>query len=726
MGRTVSTDLMAVRALREGARASFELLALASGRSERLLRKRAQIEGWETPDDAQPHADGDRSGVLTGLIFTELGCPAVDKGSNQPNVFPDAKSSENALPYFSNGGRSDLAQHRLLEAHYAYWEDDGAHNPISPIYHGPMVDPDMFSVWAWDARPFPAFPNRGDVWGDSENWSCGHWLNGRAGTLTAGDLINAILRDHGLDAGETVQADGAVTGYVIASPTTARAALEPITDLFGIGVHERTGRLTFQSLGAALRDAQTVDDLVIEANGAILERARDPDHTLPAEVHLDYRDEMRDHQSSTTLAVHLGAKGRRKQFLSFPGVLAAPEAEIQAKNWLLRHWAAREEARFSLPPTARHVCPGTILHLPGASGRARYLVTEIEDGVFRSVRARRVRAGPAPRARPDPMPPTEGNEQGESAAFALMLDLPWQPGAQSAEEQFRIAVHAEPWSRHVVLASPEASGFEMRNTIARRATMGFLREKLHPGVVGRVDKSKRITVELLSGALESVSPVRLFNGANAAAIFSHARSWEVVQFTSAEEIAPSVWRLAGLLRGQLGTEDAMFAGAPEGAGFVLLDQAVQPAGLYAAEIGLERNWRTGPAGEDFGSGRFFEMQASGGSRALLPLSPVHLRARMGLTGAVFLSWVRRGRIEADSWLGSEIPLGEASERYRVDVSGDDGSVVRSVVCEAAGWTYAADQRAIDFPTMPSEIHFTVRQMSERAGPGNPGTVSVPV
>ncbi|HEU4806165.1 MAG TPA: glycoside hydrolase TIM-barrel-like domain-containing protein, partial [Nitrobacter sp.] len=29
--------------------------------------------------------------------LTEVGCPAVDKGANQPNVFPDPKSSENYL-----------------------------------------------------------------------------------------------------------------------------------------------------------------------------------------------------------------------------------------------------------------------------------------------------------------------------------------------------------------------------------------------------------------------------------------------------------------------------------------------------------------------------------------------------------------------------------------------------------------------------------------------------
>ena len=48
--------------------------------------------------------------------FTEVGCPAVDKGGNQPNVFYDPKSAESALPYFSNGRRDDAMQRAYLHA----------------------------------------------------------------------------------------------------------------------------------------------------------------------------------------------------------------------------------------------------------------------------------------------------------------------------------------------------------------------------------------------------------------------------------------------------------------------------------------------------------------------------------------------------------------------------------------------------------------------------------
>jgi hypothetical protein len=191
----------------------------------------------------------------------ELGCPAVDKGPNQPNVFPDPKSAENAIPYFSSAGRSDLAQQRFLEAHVSYWNPadadfDEAQNPLSPVYGGRMVDIDRTYVWAWDARPFPAFPARGDRWTDGSNWHCGHWLNGRLGNPDAGALINAILADHRLPPADVGHADGTLHGYGIADPKSARAALEPIVELFDLAVCEEADGLSFRRRALRIRRRQ--------------------------------------------------------------------------------------------------------------------------------------------------------------------------------------------------------------------------------------------------------------------------------------------------------------------------------------------------------------------------------------------------------------------------------------------------------------------------------------
>jgi len=121
------------------------------------------------------------------IAFSEYGFPSCDKATNQPNVFFDPKSSESFTPFWSLWkpafGGAYLPQEDTtivplaLQAIHEYWFVDG-NNEVS----GPgivMLDQAFTSVWAWDARPFPTFPQRGGVWGDAPNWSSGNWIQGK-------------------------------------------------------------------------------------------------------------------------------------------------------------------------------------------------------------------------------------------------------------------------------------------------------------------------------------------------------------------------------------------------------------------------------------------------------------------------------------------------------------------------------------------------------------------
>ena len=143
---------------------------------------------------SQPHFNrpgGVESATPTAWIpqskpiwFTELGCPAVDRGTNQPNVFFDPKSSESFTPYFSRGGRDDAIQRAYLEATYLWWADP-ANNPTSTITGARMVHLPECAAWTWDARPYPFFPGLSEVWTDGPNWQLGHWLTGRLGSVSS-------------------------------------------------------------------------------------------------------------------------------------------------------------------------------------------------------------------------------------------------------------------------------------------------------------------------------------------------------------------------------------------------------------------------------------------------------------------------------------------------------------------------------------------------------------
>lgn len=661
------------------------------------------------------------------IWFTEIGCPAVDKGPNQPNVFPDTKSAEDAAPYFSDGGRSDLAQRRLLEAHVAHWDAtspdfEAAHNPVSPVYGGRMVDAARAYVWAWDARPYPAFPLLSKTWSDHPGWHRGHWLNGRFACVGVSDLVNAILVDHGLPEAQVAGVEGTVSGYVVADPSSARAAIEPLTDLFGLCVTQEAHGLVFRKAAAWHGPAIELDDLAVEGESPVVETVRIPEHELPSEVVLGFRDPHADHQAAAVKSVRGGATGKRQHGISFPGMLDSGQARMLADDWMRRIWQERESVTFALAEPRADVMPGAIVTLPASGNGSEFIVAEVEQGLTRKIVAREIgRILPSPWRSSNPgVEPEVSIVAGQP--HVVFLDLPMMGGV-AASEQFRVAVTQKPWRSQALCVSPEDTGFTLRGTVLRRADMGALLEALAPGVEGRMDRANQLLVQLYEGDLASVSRMQLLNGANLAAIRSASGAWEVVQFESASEIAPDVWRLERLLRGQSGTVDAM--GAAAGADFVVLDQAVGPAGLAGGEAGLELNWRVGPLGSDFSSASFSAHREAGGLRALMPLSPVHLHAETTPAGDLSLTWRRRGRIDADSWEATEIPLGEGREQYRVDVSAG-GALVRSVEVAAPGWTYAAGDIASDFPGLPTPIGITVRQLSLAVGWGMPARLDLTI
>ncbi|MEW9837857.1 baseplate multidomain protein megatron, partial [Mesorhizobium marinum] len=284
------------------------------------------------------------------IFLTELGCPATDKGPNQPNVFSDPKSAESTLPHFSSGGRSDLAQQSFLAAHHRYWDPtapgfEAAANPASSLFAGRMVDPRRLYVWAWDARPYPAFPLRSERWSDHGNWHYGHWLNGRLANPTTGELINAILADHGLPPASVDGAGGTVQGYVIDAPGSARSAIEALADLFGLAVLETPSGLAFRSEAAASGPIE-LSELVSDGNAPVVETVRTPDHQLPVEAVLGFRDPMVSHQAVSVRRTRAGASGSRQHAIGFPGVLEAGQGRALAADWLQRVWSERERVAF--------------------------------------------------------------------------------------------------------------------------------------------------------------------------------------------------------------------------------------------------------------------------------------------------------------------------------------------------------------------------------------------
>jgi hypothetical protein len=215
------------------------------------------------------------------------------------------------------------------------------------------------------------------------------------------------------------------------------------------------------------------------------------------------------------------------------------------------------------------------------------------------------------------------------------------------------------------------------------------------------------------------SPADLERTAQAVAALQNADGgWEIVQFRNAELVAPATYKLSVFLRGQAGTEDAMRTPLAAGARFVLLDGAVARVDMTQDEIGLAYSWQCGPANRPLGDPSYVAATHAFTGRGLRPLSPVHVRGTRSGGGDLAITWVRRTRIGGDTWEGIDVPLGEDSERYEIDIL-DGSTVKRTLSTNAASVVYTAADQTADFGAPQASVHVRVTQMSAALGRGTP-------
>jgi hypothetical protein len=655
--------------------------------------------------------------------FMEIGCPAVDKGANQPNVFVDPKSSESALPYYARGVRDDLMQRRflgaLIETFDPLAEDyvPGT-NPTSSVYGGLMVDLSRIHIYAWDARPYPAFPFAIDVWSDGENWHLGHWLNGRFASAPLSETVSQILEDFGFTEYETGSINGIVPGYVIDRVMSARDALQPLELAYFFDSLESAGKIQFRQRGLEAPAAAFAEDQFVESKpqDALMTLTRGQETDLPQSAKISYISNAGDFMQAVAEARRLaGASGRVSQ-AELAIVLEPEQAGQIAESWLHEAWSARERASFRLPPTSIHLEPGDTVLVSRENSDRLYRLIEIGEHGAREVEARaidpEIYGGIAVPARV----PATGAGSSVGASLLEFLDLPLLRGDEPPEAGY-VAASQSPWPGGVAIyGSPEATGFRLRAVATVPATIGVTLTSFSAGPLGVFDYANRLQVEISGGELTSASKLQVFAGANTAAVRNEAGEWEVIQFTTATLLAPRTYEISGLLRGQAGTEAAMRSPLAAGARVVFLNAAHVSLNLAPAEIKLPLNWRYGPSSRDIGDISYTSAVHAFQGVGLRPLSPVHLSgARNG--GDLTISWIRRTRIGGDSWDTEDVPLSEASEAYDVDIL-DGTTVKRTLSVTSASALYTAAQQTADFGAPQTQVSVMVYQKSAAYGRGS--------
>jgi hypothetical protein len=682
------------------------------------------LKGWWT-NAHHSRIDGVRSALPTAWVpgskpfrFTEYGCAAIDKGANQPNRFLDAMSSESGLPRASTGRRDDIMQMQYLRAVGTFWEDP-LNNPLSTFYAGPMVDMDHAHVWAWDARPFPAFPARSEVWGDSASYSRGHWLNGRVTGQPLDAVVAELCERSGVTELDTSRLFGVVRGYAVDQVQSARASLQPLCLGYSADVAERDGLLRF-SLRTGWAD-HAIDPVTIAVNEeteGYVEIARLPEPESSGIVRLSFVDVQSDFEVRTAEARFPDEELRTVSETELALGLTLAEAREVSLRWLAEARIARESARFAIPPSALHIGAGDTVSLDGSLWR----IDRMELAETIQVEATRVEPGAYKATGFDEELTSARTFVSPVPTYPVFLDLPLLTGTEVPHAP-HVAVTADPWPGTVgIWSSPDVSGFELNRIMAAPAVIGVTETALAAARPGVWDRGEPLRVRLTGGTLSSAGDTAVLNGANVLAIGDgSSANWEILQFADAELVAPDTWDISRRLRGQLGSDGIQPPVWPIGSVVVVLDRAVQQIDLALAARGLARRYRIGVTARGYDDPAVVERVEAFDGIGLRPYSVGHLRATGTAGSAVSASWVRRTRVDGDNWQQVEVPLGEESESYLVRII--EASVIRAKYAVASPqFDYPAAAQAADGLSGPFEI--AVAQVSTRFGSGPFRSVAV--
>ncbi|MBB1499629.1 phage tail protein [Paracoccus sp. MC1862] len=575
-----------------------------------------------------------------------------------------------------------------------------------------------------------------------------HLNRGGGGGAAVGSIVSDLCDRAGLGLGdvETSELSDVVPGYVIARPSTVRAAIEPLAQAFFFDGVESDDLLKFRKRGRA--PVATLDaDLLLpldEATGETWREQRTQEVELPERVNVIHMDPDSDYQQGTQqqkrAALPFPTMSSRHQIsVELPMAITASTAKNIAAKALYSAWIERSQHEAHLPSDYLLLEPTDVVDvtLPGGA-MLRTRIERMDVGADYSVALRAVSQEAASytaelvadggSGQPSQVLPGEPFTRLILPDLPLLRDVDDTAGVGSRVYLMAGGYGPERWPGASVYRSADNAVWDLTGRLGREVAYGATITPLgDPASVFATDEVNELRVFMTTGAdrLESVTQEAMLNGANAALLLKANGEPEIIQFREATPLAAGGFVLRGLLRGRRGT-DVFASGHQAGETFVLLEPAkIEALTLPLGDLGVSRYWRAVGAGQLFDDAETITRTNTG--RDLMPYAVVQPRAALS-GGNIVLSWIRRTRLGGELRDGTgAVPLAEAREAYEVDIlAGPGGAVLRTLTSTGPTVTYSSADIAADFGAIPTTLSVVICQMSAVIGRGFPRAATLEI
>lgn len=585
-------------------------------------------------------------------------------------------------------------------------------------------------------------PNTQSLWftGGSDSFDAGEisrvLINRLAGaSTTLQDIVEMIAEGVGIEP-PTIDASALtdeIRGWMLSRTMPARAALEPLRAAYAFDLPEIDGQLVAVKRGGVSDRTITFDELAAHEPGTTIPHpfgsAREQETALPADVEVAYLDVASSYELSVQRAKRLATSSLETLRVELPVVLDASEAVERAAVIQSMSWIGRNSHRLTLTRKHLDLCPSNVIEVENEAGEARrMLVLRVDFGRPGLTILETVDDDDSIYTQDIDGAVWDYDEAsvevvGPSLLFLIdTVLLRDSDNGGGIDAGFYAAVNAttaayEGASLYKSLDNANWSGL----VNAPGSVTGRAANALADGDCTTWDDVNTLTVTLDNpdNTLSSSTDLAVLNGANIGVLEGSA-GWEVFQWVNAVDNENGTWTLSRLLRGRRGSDYASAGHAINNRFVVLRTSTTRRVSLELGDVNLPRWYQAVSFGLSVAeTGTEFTCAANG----LKPLSVKHVEGDRDESDNLTISWVRRSRIGGEWTDGGDVPLGEESEAYEVDIM-DGDTVVRTLEVTAETATYSAADQTTDFGSAQAEVDVIIYQMSATVGRGFPTSATV--
>ena len=538
-------------------------------------------------------------------------------------------------------------------------------------------------------------------------------------------IVADICDEAGLDSSFVNVTDLAgtmVRGYIRNAQMTARAALEPLASGFFFDAVESADKIVFKHRGGASVATIAYDDLGASSESSQADRVVTTitqDNELPIELNMQYADPARDFQLGSQRSRRQIPKSQKIDTVQMPISWSGTEAKQAVEKLHYTAWDDRTTYAFSLPAKYLRLEPADVVMLPVNGVLKRVMLTKtIFDDVLKCEAKSDYAANYVSEsiAADNPAGPQQISVPGTT--IMQILDIPILQDSDN-DAGFYVAAMGtgSGWSGAVIYKSSDNVSFDEADSVTVESTMGSAMSLLPAGPTTIWDDGSTVAVRLIEGELTSTTDLGAMAGVNTIAIGAPGR-WEIVSFRTATLNPDGTYTLSRLLRGRLGTEWAVGTHAI-GDTVVLLEAGALIRIVQAtSDIGVERYYKAISFGGDEADTIAYTHRAVG----LETHAPVHIAGRRHSPAANdwTITWIRRGRVD-NAWRDYvDVPLGETTENYEIDIM-SGSTVKRTLTATSQTVTYTSAMQTADFGAVQATITVNIFQLSGVVGRGYVGT-----